>query len=257
MTPIFARPEGIVTPSSEAAFIALLERHRVPISKWEKSDKKLEELWKEIKNRDAVYTAHRTDYVKQPRLVRFIITVAARVTTSLPRIGRASLVQYFQEADTFRPRRHTDTSLSEKTKLTVDGIPAETPDETIARCLEEEVRLHVAHASVKRRMHFMEWLEKNAPEWHDSDRQRGLFPYPGSMHIETDFHEKKKRMPGLWHANQIARYAVELPSRHYFLGLRMDDTNRYLSHWSSTHEPSTQFDPIPAELVLSVKKASA
>ncbi|HEX8591375.1 MAG TPA: hypothetical protein VF696_01315 [Candidatus Paceibacterota bacterium] len=238
MVPIFARPEEVFALSDRAAFIAFLEEFRVPYRTWGDSEKKLDRLWKEIEQGDAVYTTGAPFY--EPRVpVRFIVTMAARVIMEHPVHGFFVLIEFVRDGGFYRPRQHAASSLSEKAKLKPDGTLAESNAETIWRCQVEEARIRSTKEEVISGLHFMP-----RPE---------LKPLVGgARHVEQDYREKvvgPKATPGLKHFNQIAHYTSRLPEHHHFLGWRRDESTQHLSRWGSVSENSSQLEPIPVELV--------
>jgi hypothetical protein len=243
--PIFARPQGVFTLTDQAAFIALLDQFSVPYTTWHNSDKKLEKLWKEVVEKDAVYTSGELQGTPGS-LVRSIITVSFRAVVVLRNSKseeeRYVLVEFIREGDFYLPRVHPNSSASEKAKLLASGALGELNITTIIRCLSEEIRIAVRAEEIAPDIRFMPW--------------RNAKPLPGgAQDIEQTFREKnidrhgEIDMPGLWHFNQVAHYNVYRPQRCYFIGWRQDTGTRYLSRWNSTHDTSAQFDPIPAEFV--------
>lgn len=244
MEPVFALPPGIVVPiPDQNAFIAFLEQYKVPYSGWQNPAEELLNLWNEIERKDAVYTTYVAYGRRMP--VRFLLTVAPWIKLERRlRGGKTELLvlkESVREGNVWRPRKYVDTSVSEKMKLDCLGAPLELPEDTIARCLEEEQRLHVSVSDVRKGMQFRPWLDVQPTE--------EPFQVVGSKHVEIHVHEKKK-CPGLLHCNQIARYFVQLPDKYHFFGTRLDVGTRYRSWWSPVDEGTSRLDPVPAELIL-------
>lgn len=246
MEPVFARPGNVATFPDKNAFIAFLERHGVKLETWDDPEGRLAEYWHEIEQHDTVYTARATRFMPDKLVpVRFLLTVAVRVRLTHPTPGgkQQSLVlaEYVRENGFFRPRRYSDTSLSEKMKLYPCGTPKELCAETLVRCLLEEIRMDASLEEVQANLQFMPYA--------GTAHEDNLFTVSGCEHVEPHVHEKKDKTPGLIHWNQVARYAALLGVRHFFMGWRQDVTERYISRWISVHEKSP-LDPVPVELVL-------
>ena len=239
VVPIFARPDEVFSLADRDAFVALLERFGVPYRMWGDATKAPEEVfeehWKEIENRDAVYTTGSLHH-EPKNLVRFIITLAIRVVMDHPRHGMLVLIEYVRDKDFYRPRKHTSSSLSEKVKLTSAGLVDEPDAETIRRCLFEEPRINIDVETLKRGLHFMSWPLLNPL-------------VGGAARVEQDYRAKPLETPGLTTFNQIAHYSAYLPEECYFRGWRQDEATKYLSRWVSLTEQDRRLEPIPVDRV--------
>lgn len=238
VVPIFARPDEVFSLADRDAFIALLEQFRVPYRMWgdaEKSAKEvIEEHWEEIENRDAVYTTGALNYEPQS-ITRFIITIATRVVMDHPKLGKLVLIEFVRDNGFYRPRKHTNSSLSEKVKLTAAGLVDESPVETIRRCLREESRIEIGAGRLRRGLHFMSW-----------PLIRPLVG--GAKRVEQDYRARPETA-GLMTFNQVAHYTAYLPEDCYFEGWRQDEETKYLSRFVSLTEQERRLEPIPVSHV--------
>lgn len=237
IVPIFARPENTIPFADQAAFVAFLEQHRMPLLEW--GENKIRKLWKEVREGDAVYAMGDQIGLPPELPVRFILAVSLRVCMSHPERGMLVLIEFARKGNHYIARKHESSSLSEKILLHPDGSPAESPRETVIRCYETEVGIHLSRKEVgKDSLIFRPYVGTVG------------FMLPGSLYVEPNLkHDKGHKYFPLFTFAQVAHYIHYISHKHYWDGARRDVATKYYSFWRSVHE-SRSIDPIPLERLV-------
>lgn len=245
----FVWPENPVPIADQDELARFLDLHTVNYRTW--NEKRLEQLWKEIEVGDTLLTVEPIPFMGRTAVFRNIRTVTVRIQHNTPDQGgipdllRSEILVEFKIREGEEvPRKHKNTSLSEKMLWNSPGCE-ESPESAIIRGILEELGVRVSANELNEETLFP--MDKNllirmvhddqlaVPRKEDVFDLRWQYPQQRlelarrGIDLDVRFSGVDK-FPGLVVRNQLVHRYFHLPEHHY-RKVYVDPGTRYVSRW--------------------------